>query len=98
MRPLSYLENKIVPAGVRPHTVLQRPFRQITLELSLQTEMQMYLGLFEKEIHFWIKGLTCNIANRDRCRSWLWRVYGVLSDEDQCGRGLCIRAAHRSSR
>jgi hypothetical protein len=62
MRPLSYLKNKIVPAGVRPHTVLHGPFRQITLELSLQTEMQMYLGLFEKEIHFWIEGLTCNIA------------------------------------
>ena len=98
MRPLSYLKNKIVPAGGRPHTVLHAPFRQITLELSLQTEMQMYLGLFEKEIHFWIKGLTCNIANRDRRRSCLRRVYGALSDEDQCGRALCIRAGHRSSR
>jgi hypothetical protein len=24
--------------------------------------MQMYLGLFEKEIHPWIEALTCNIA------------------------------------
>jgi hypothetical protein len=62
MRPLSYLKTKIIPAGVRPLTILRGPFRRIKLELSLQTEMQMYLGLFEKEIHFWIEALTCNIA------------------------------------
>jgi len=62
MRPLSYLKKKIVPAGIRPLTILYGPFRQITLELSLQTEMQMYLGLFEKEIHSWTEALTCNIA------------------------------------
>ena len=62
MRLLSYLKTKIVPSGIRPLTILYGPFRQITLELSLQTEMQMYLGLFEKEIHPWIEALTCNIA------------------------------------
>jgi len=62
MRPLSYLKTKIVPAGIRPLTILYGLFRQITLELSLQTEMQMYLGLFEKEIHSWIEALTRNIA------------------------------------
>jgi hypothetical protein len=62
MRPLSYLKTKIVPPGIRPLTIPCGPFRQITLELSLQTEMQMYLGLFEKEIHFWIEALTRNIA------------------------------------
>ena len=37
MRPLSYLKTKIVPAGIRPLTVLYGPFRQITLELSRET-------------------------------------------------------------
>jgi hypothetical protein len=62
MRPLSYIKTKLLPAGVRPHTVIHGPFRQIKLELSLQTEMQMYLGLFEQETHFWIEALTRNIA------------------------------------
>jgi hypothetical protein len=62
MRPLSYLKTKIVPSGIRPLTIPFGPFRKITLELSLQTEMQMYLGLFEKETHSWIEALTCNIA------------------------------------
>src|SRR5258705_11943378 len=62
MRPLSYFKNKFVPAGTLPRAILHGPFREIILELSLQTQMQMYLGLFEKETHFWIKALTRNIA------------------------------------
>ena len=62
MRPLSYLKNKLVPLGSGPRTILHGPFREITLELSLQTQMQMYLGLFEKETHFWVEALTRDIA------------------------------------
>src|SRR4029077_4709781 len=62
MRLLSYLKTKIVPSGIRPLAIRYGPFRQITLELSLQTEMQMYLGLFEKEIHSWLEALTSNTA------------------------------------
>src|SRR5882762_187574 len=97
MRPLSYLKKKIVPTGIRPLTILYGPFRQITLELSLQTEMQMYLGLFEKEVLL-DRSTDLQYCYRDRRRSCLRRVYRGLSDENQCGRGLCIRAWHRSSR
>jgi len=61
-RALSFLKNKAVPAGIRPRRVIRGPFRDITLELSLHTEMQMYLGLFEKETHFWLETLTRNIV------------------------------------
>jgi hypothetical protein len=62
MRLLKYLKNHIVGPEIRRRTILCGPFRSIALNLSLQTQMQMYLGLFEKEIHFYLQALTRNIA------------------------------------
>lgn len=61
-RPLSFLKNMFVPSAISPRTILHGPLRRITLDLSLKTQMQTYLGLFEKEVHFWLEALTSNIA------------------------------------
>jgi hypothetical protein len=58
MRLLSTLKNLVIPRGRKPRRILAGPFKGITMNLSLRHQAQVYLGLFEKEIHPWLKRLS----------------------------------------
>jgi hypothetical protein len=55
MRFLSTLKNSVVPSGHEPRRILTGPFKGIEIDLSLQTQLQLYLGLFERETHSWLR-------------------------------------------
>ena len=61
MRALSRLKSLMVPAGRRPRRIAFGPFRGITMALSLQHQSQIYLGLFEREVHTWLERLSRGI-------------------------------------
>jgi hypothetical protein len=58
MRLLSTLKNLVILPGPKPRTILAGPLKGITMNLSLRHQAQIYLGLFEKEIHPWLKRLS----------------------------------------
>jgi predicted RNA methylase len=59
---VSDLKNMIVSPERKPRRILAGPFRDIVMGLSLQSQTQVYLGLFEKEIHPWLYRLSKGIA------------------------------------
>jgi hypothetical protein len=61
MRALSWVKNLVVPAGRKPRRIMFGPFRGITMALSLRHQSQIYLGLFEREVHPWLGQLTHGI-------------------------------------
>jgi len=61
LRTLSYLKSRIVPSNRRPLEILRGPFRGIRMNLTLQSQSQFFLGLFEKETHSWLRSLTRNV-------------------------------------
>jgi len=61
MRPLSWVKNLVVPAGRKPRRIVFGPFRGITMALSLRHQAQIYLGLFEREVHPWLGRLSRGI-------------------------------------
>ena len=62
MRLVSNLKNVIVSPERKPRKILAGPFRDIVMGLSLRSQTQVYLGLFEKEIHPWLNRLSKGIA------------------------------------
>jgi predicted RNA methylase len=61
MRALSRLKNVVVRAGRKPRRIAFGPFKGITMALSLHHQSQIYLGLFEREVHTWLQRLTRGI-------------------------------------
>jgi len=61
MRALSWVKNLVVPADREPRRIVFGPFKGITMELSLRDQAQIYLGLFEREVHFWLERLSNGI-------------------------------------
>jgi hypothetical protein len=61
MRLISDLKNVIVSPQRKPRRILAGPFSDIVMGLSLRTQSQVYLGLFEKEIHPWLNRLSNGI-------------------------------------
>ena len=61
MRGLSWVKNLVVPEGQEPRQIAFGPFKGITMELSFRHQTQIYLGLFEREIHGWLKRLSKEI-------------------------------------
>jgi|HubBroStandDraft_1064217.scaffolds.fasta_scaffold36949_1 hypothetical protein len=62
MRLVSDLKNLLVSPERKARRILAGPFRDIVMGLSLRTQMQVYLGLFEKETHPWINRLSKDIS------------------------------------
>ena len=62
MRIASNLKNAIVTANRKPRKIITGPFKGIVMDLSLRTQMQLYLGLFEKETYTWLNRLSKNIV------------------------------------
>jgi hypothetical protein len=62
MRLASHLKNAVVPPGRGPRRILTGPFKGIVMDLCLRTQMQLYLGLFEKETYAWLTRLSNGIV------------------------------------
>ena len=62
MRILSSLKNLVVPSGREPRKILGGPFKGIIMDLSLRSQTQVYLGLFEKEVSPWLRRLSEGLA------------------------------------
>lgn len=58
---LSRIKRWIVPPGRAPRRIRAGPFRGLTMELDLTSQTQIYLGLFEKEIHPWLEQFSNSI-------------------------------------
>lgn len=61
MRALSWVKNLVVPEGRKARRIVFGPFQGIVMELSLRHQTQIYLGLFEREIHGWLERLSSGI-------------------------------------
>lgn len=61
-RLVSRIKNELVAPGRRPRTVLSGAFKGLHLELDLQHESQVYLGLYERELHAWLRRMANGIA------------------------------------
>ena len=55
---LRLAKNLVVPRGLRKRTILTGPLRGIQMDLDLATQTQLYVGLFERELHPWIERLS----------------------------------------
>ena len=62
MRLVSELKNMIVSPERKPRRILRGPFKDIVMSLSLRTQTQIYIGLFERETHPFLNRLTKGIA------------------------------------
>lgn len=61
MRTLSWLKNLVVQPGREPRQIVFGPFKGITMTLSLRHQTQIYLGLFEREMHGWLVRLSSGL-------------------------------------
>jgi hypothetical protein len=61
-RVLSFVKQKFVSNEWSPRTVVAGPFRGIRMNLNLTHQTQLYLGLFERETHPWLKRLSKGIT------------------------------------
>lgn len=55
------IKTSILPVGVYPRTIQSGPFRGLRMELDLRGQTQVYLGLFEREVHPWVTDLSRGI-------------------------------------
>jgi hypothetical protein len=62
MRLVSKLKDVIVSPERKPRAIRAGPFRGIVMNLSLQSQTQIYLGLHEKETHGWLHRFSSDIA------------------------------------
>src|SRR5260370_30011519 len=63
MRPARFLKNLVVPSGYRQRTILTGPFSGIRMCLDLRTQSQIYVGLFERELHPWVTRFSKGIRS-----------------------------------
>jgi hypothetical protein len=61
-RALSFVKRKFVSNERVPRTIVSGPFRGIRMNLDLSYQTQLYLGLFERETHQWLKRLSKGIT------------------------------------
>jgi Met-10+ like-protein len=61
MRTLSRMKNLVMPSERKARRIVSGPFKGITMALSLQHQSQLYLGLFEREVHGWLARLSRGI-------------------------------------
>jgi hypothetical protein len=62
MRLVSELKNMLVSPERKPRRIVAGPLKSIVMSLSLRTQTQIYLGLFERETHPWLCRLSKGIA------------------------------------
>lgn len=62
MTLLRSVKRLLVSETVKPRRILAGPFKGIRMNLSLRNQMQIYCGLFERELHPSIRHLSRGIA------------------------------------
>lgn len=62
MRFLSRAKSLVVPAGAKPRRVRAGLYRDLTLEIDLQSQSQLLLGLWERETFPWIRQAATRCA------------------------------------
>jgi hypothetical protein len=62
MRLISALKQTLLPPEPKPRRILAGPFKDIVMNLSLQSQAQIYFGLFEAETHPWLTRLSKGIS------------------------------------
>lgn len=55
---LSRIKSRIVPAGEKPRTIPFGLFRGVRLDIDLNSQSQLYFGLYEREIAPWLRRLS----------------------------------------
>jgi hypothetical protein len=61
-RALSFVKQKFVSTERVPRTIVSGPFRGIRMNLDLSYQTQLFLGLFERETHPWLKRLAKGVS------------------------------------
>ena len=61
MRILSEIKGWLVPDGKKIRKVLSGPCCGIAMQMNLRHQMQMWLGLYERELHPWLKRFSKGI-------------------------------------
>jgi hypothetical protein len=56
------LKNALTSSERKPHRILTGSFSGIVMRLSLRSQAQVYLGLYERETYKWIKRLSKGIS------------------------------------
>ncbi len=59
---LTRFKNHYISPERYPRKIVTGPFRGIIMNLSLRTQMQLYLGLYERETFRWIERLSRGLA------------------------------------
>jgi hypothetical protein len=59
---LTRVKNHYISSARAPRKIATGPFRGIVMNLSLRTQTQLYLGLYERETFRWIKRLSRSLA------------------------------------
>lgn len=59
---VSRLKALVVPSGIAPRTIKGGLLKAVRMNLDLATQTQMYLGLWEREIHGWTRRLCAGIG------------------------------------
>jgi hypothetical protein len=62
MRMLTRVKNVFVPANSRDRRIVSGAFEGIHMQLCLHNQMQVYLGLWEREVYPWLERLSQGIA------------------------------------
>jgi hypothetical protein len=62
VRMVSIVKQKFVSNEWAPRVIVAGPFRGIRMNLNRAHQTQLYLGLFERETHRWLKRLSNGIA------------------------------------
>jgi len=62
MRLVSRIKTMMAPAERKPRRIQAGAFRGMVMNLSLRSQAQFYLGLFERETHPWLRRLSTGIA------------------------------------
>src|SRR5437763_773300 len=63
MRAILTVKNWLLPPERRPRKILAGSFRGITMDLSPRSQMQLYLGLYERETYRWLNNLSQGIGS-----------------------------------
>jgi hypothetical protein len=59
---LSRLKNHLVVPGAQPRTISTGAFRGLCMEMDLRDRAQVFLGLYERELHPWVRSLGRDAA------------------------------------
>lgn len=62
MRTLSRVKSWVVPDSHEPRAIRFGVFKGIVMQLCLQHQTQLYLGIFERETYGWLRRLSQGIA------------------------------------